>query len=177
MTLTVEDGTGVAGSESYATTAYIDSYWAARPHRAEAATWDQARLNDKEGAAREATAYLDGTYGPHYRGKRAGYVQGLLWPRIEARDAMGELLPGLPPELQIAVAELSARALSAVLQADLDRGGYVMSESKQVDTIRKSVTYSSLAPVGKRYGVIDGLLAEILDGSQPNAPGNAWAWA
>ena len=75
MSLTVETGSGVYGAESYATTAYISTYWSNRSHSSLADTWATANAQAKEGAAREATAYIDATWGPYYRGERAGYQQ------------------------------------------------------------------------------------------------------
>ena len=110
MTLVVEDGTGVPGADSYAALAGADAYFAARAHLALAATWDAATDANKEGALREASAYLDATYGPHYRGTRRGYVQGLEWPRSGARDDADYPLPALPEVLVRATCELAAGA-------------------------------------------------------------------
>lgn len=63
MTLIVETGASVVGAESYATTATIDAYWLARPQMAQAALWAAATDAVKEGAAREATAFLDAKIG------------------------------------------------------------------------------------------------------------------
>lgn len=173
MSLIVEDGTGVQGAEAYALTAWIDAYWTKRPQRALAATWAAADTAHKEGAAREATGYLDAAFGPYYRGEDRGYVQGLLWPRSNAFDDAGYPLPGVPPELMAAVAELAARGLSADLADDLSRGGAV--KSKQVGPLR--IEYFDGAPAQKTYGLIASTLAPILNGSQPAAPNPHWAWA
>lgn len=173
MSLIVEDGTGVQGAESYATTAAIDAYWTKRPQRALAATWASANTSNKEGGAREATAFIDAAFGPYYRGEDRGYAQGLLWPRSNAFDDAGYPLPGVPPELLTAVAELAARSLSAELAEDLDRGGAVKSE--QIGPLR--VEYMDGAPAQKTYGLIAFTLAPILNGSQPAAPNPHWAWA
>ncbi|MEO9230376.1 MAG: DnaT-like ssDNA-binding protein [Devosia sp.] len=173
MALLCESGDGVQGAESYVSTAFIDTYWLNRTHIALAATWAAGTTGHKEGAAREATAYADAMFGPYYRGQDRGYAQGLLFPRSNAFDDAGYPLPGLPPELQAAVAELAARALSATLAADLDRGGMIKSE--QVDTIR--VEYFEGAMAQKTYGLIMQALSPILNGSQPGAPNAHWSWA
>lgn len=181
MALTVETGTGVAGAESYATVAYIDAYWAARTHTSLYTTWSGASSTTakKEGAAREATAYIDAVWGPYYRGVRRGRVQGLLWPRTGAKDDAGYPLPDLPPELQAAVAELAARAISAALQSDIDTGERIKSQTKKVGPVQKTTEYFDAGnPAPKTsYGVVADILAPILNGSQPHAPNPNWSWA
>ena len=130
MSLTVETGAGVQGAESYATVAFINAYWAARTHDSRAATWSAATDAKKEGAAREASTYIDATWGPAFRGKRRGYVQGLEFPRTGANDDAGYPLPDLPPQLQAATAELAGRAVSGPLVADVKAGGGVIKRVK-----------------------------------------------
>ena len=179
MSLVVEDGTGVSGAESYASTAYIDTYWTDRPQNAFAATWSAATTANKEGAAREASSYIDATWGPYYRGVRRGWVQGLLWPRSDAMDEGNVLgkpaypLPDMPDCLRVAVAELAVRALSKSLAQDLARGGMIKTlKAGSVD-----IEYADGAPAQKTYGLIGNTLAPILNGSQPMAPNPHWAWA
>lgn len=198
MTLVVEDGTGVAGAESYAAVATIDDYWTARPQNPLAATWaaesDEAK---KEGAAREVTAYIEATWGSFYRGTRKDYVQGLEWPRngpldvcdddedgetddyLPVTDAGGVELPDLPPQLIAAVAELAPRALAGPLQGDVDMAARVKSQTKKVGAIQKTTEYfdNGSAPPQTSFGVVALLLAPILIGAQPNAPSGGWTWA
>jgi len=179
MSLITEDGTGVSGAQSYASTAYIDTYWADRPQNAFAATWSAATTSNKEGAAREASAYIDATWGPYFRGVRRGWVQGLLWPRSDAMDEGNVLgkpaypLPDMPDCLRVAVAELAVRALSKTLAQDLARGGFIKTlKAGSVD-----IEYADGAPAQKTYGLIGNTLAPILNGSQPMAPNPNWTWA
>lgn len=178
MTLIVEDGTGVSGAESYASTSYIDTYWTNRPQRTYSATWLALTTPNKEGCAREASAYIDAIWGPYYRGVRYGWVQGLLWPRTGAFDEAQSLrrpayeLPDLPACLLSAVAELAVRASAAILGADLDRGGMI----KMLKAGSVQVEYVDGAPARPTYGVIGDLLAPILNGSQPDAPNENWVF-
>lgn len=173
MSLVTEDGTGVAGAESYASVAGVDTHWAARAHTALAATWTVATTANKEGALREATDYLDASFSQYYRGKRAGRVQGLEWPRSGANDDSGYPLPGLPAELVKATCELAARALSAPLVADLARGGKVKRERVEGAI---EVEYTDGAPTQTSYGVVNQTLAPILNGAQPSAADASWHW-
>lgn len=178
MTLIVETGASVVGAESYATTAAIDAYWLARPQMAQAALWAAATDAVKEGAAREATAFLDATYGPSYKGQRRGYIQGRLWPRSNALDEAGYPLPDLPPELIEATCELAGRAVSARLATDAAVDGVVKRTKKQVGPISTEVEYGDGAGRFARYGAIDGLMAPLLDSNPTSGGGhNNWAWA
>lgn len=179
MALIVETGAGIAGANSYATLAFIAAYWADRPHDERAAAWDVASEDDQTGAAIEATSYIEGNWGAFYRGQRAGWVQGLGFPRTNAKDDAGYPLPILPPPLQVAVAELAPRALVGRLADDIDMGQRIRSETKRIGPISKSVEY---AGTGSRqaprtsYGVLAGILAPILNGAQPDAPSSSWNW-
>jgi hypothetical protein len=93
LSTTPETGAGVPGADTYAAQAWIDAYWTARPHLALAATWAAASTGNKDGAAREATAYIDGAFGPYFRGVRRGFVQGLEFPRTAAKDDASYALP------------------------------------------------------------------------------------
>lgn len=182
MALIVEDGTGIAGAESYASVADADAYWVARPQDPLAAAWAAADQAKKEGALRSASSYLDGAYGRSYRGARIGWEQGLEWPRSDGLDAEGQPLPvagpggaplpALPPMLKHAAAELAARALAAPLAQDADRGGMVKREKIEGAV---EVEYFDGAPAETRYGIVTGLLAPILDGSQGGQA--TWNWA
>ena len=56
--LTVEDGTGIEGAESYASVAAADAYWAKLSHLTLATTWAAFDTAGKEGRLREAPARL-----------------------------------------------------------------------------------------------------------------------
>ncbi|MEO1189071.1 MAG: DnaT-like ssDNA-binding protein, partial [Pseudomonadota bacterium] len=174
-TLTVENGTGVEGADSYASRAFITSYWQARPQNALAATWAAAEADEMDGAAREATAYVDANYGAYFPGVRAGYVQGLMWPRSDALDDRGYALPRVPPQLLDAVAELAARALSASLSTDTALHGAITKQSVKVDVISETTEYGEGARLEPKYGAVDGILAPILNGAQPGAA-PTWNW-
>ncbi|MGP9819193.1 DnaT-like ssDNA-binding protein [Salinarimonas sp. NSM] len=187
MAIVVEDGTGVTGADAYASLAAVTAYWAARPHDALAATWTAATDANREGAIREAAAFLDSVYGPFYRGRRASYTQGLLWPRNAGLDADGEpiaitdpngaTLPELPPALISASAELAARALTARLAPDLERGGRVKRTSEAVGPLKTEVEYMDGAPAVTTYGPVAGMMAALCDGRQPGGDSAAWWFA
>lgn len=173
MALTVETGNGVVGAESYATEAGADAYWGKRTHDALYTTWNAASQALKEGALREATAYLDARWGQFYRGVRRGTVQGLLWPRSDALDDAEYPLPDLPSEIVNACCELAARALSARLAEDRERGGKTKRERVEGAV---EVEYFEGATAEPDYGSVAGILAPVLNGSQPEARAPSWNW-
>lgn len=195
MALTVEDGTGVAGADSYFATDTADAYWLARPQDANAALWAAATQQRKEGAALESTAYLDATWGRLYRGVRKTTAQGLLWPRIDRCDLAlscrhptladlvaaqalsdktllgsdGLALDALPTQVAAAAIELAARALSARLAPDKDETGWL--KSRKVGPIERE--WGGPGIPGGSYGFVDHLLGPVLVGLR-NAQ---WSWA
>lgn len=159
MALTVETGAGVQGAESYATVAFIDAYWAARTHDARSVTWAAATTPKKEGAARETTSFIDGVWGPSYRGVRRGYVQGLEFPRTGAKDDAGYDLPDLPAQLLAAAAELAPTALAGPLAPAVKAGGGII---KRVKADNVEVEYEVNRETAKTYPVVARMLAPLL---------------
>jgi hypothetical protein len=176
VSLIAETGSGALGAASYASVARADAYWAERAHSALATAWADADTPQKEGALREATAFLDATYGPHYRGDRRGYVQGLLWPRTNALDEAGYPLPDLPREVVDAVCELAVRALTAPLALDVMRGGQVTRLREKVGPIEEETEWAGGAPVETSYGAVGGLMAQVCRGTQAGASTATWFW-
>ncbi len=172
MTIVVEDGTGIVDAESYVTVAFADAYWDARTHTDEYTTWTAGTTALKEGALREATAYLDSNWSSYYLGNRAGYLQGLHWPRTEAIDESGLPVPSLPLVLQHAACELAARAYSARLAADDARGGKI----KSLKAGSVAIEYTEGATTKTSYGIVDDMLSPILNGMQPNGAPATWLW-
>ena len=176
----------MTGAEAYGADpiALIDAYWTSRTNDPLSASWADAgnTMAKKEGAARSATAYLDATYGAYYIGVRKTQTQGLLWPRVSGKDddgnlipltdALGTEIPALPSQLIAAMAELAARATSAPLVRDAERGGQV--KSKKIGPLETE--YMDGAPADRSFGIVAGILASILNGSQPRAQSATWYW-
>lgn len=197
MALVVENGTGVAGAESYFAISAADAYWTARPHDPNAATWLALSTLDKEGAAREASDYLDANWGDSFPGAKKTSMQGRLWPRVDrsalslnacyptpealataqaATDqpligADGLVLPGLPPQIVAAAIELAVRAAVAPLAADKTDAGWVKKE--KVGPLETE--YGAPGERDGSYGFVDKLLAPLTGGAVDGEP--VWAWA
>jgi hypothetical protein len=194
VALTPETGLGVTGADSYFALTASTAYWTARPHDALGVAWLAASSANQDGAAREATAYLDGVWGALYRGSRKTTTQGLLWPRVsrtvldptvydslddfEAAQAEtdapiigadGLELAALPIQIVNAAIELAARALTARLAQDkTDRG---WKKLEKVGPITDE--WGGPGIPGGSYGFVDDMLRPVLIG-QRNA---SWAWA
>lgn len=150
MALIVEDGTGVAGAESYLSAADADTHHADRAN----AGWtgDTAA---KEAALRKATDNLGQAYRLRWLGARVDSAQALDWPRAGI-DTIGSDV--VPEEVRRATAELALAALGADLNPPLERGGRVRRE--KVGPIE--CEFEDGAPGRTRYPAIEGLLAPLL---------------
>jgi hypothetical protein len=157
MALIVEDGTIVAGAESYITVADATAYFAARGNTA----WSGLASDTlREQALRKGTDYMEATYGLRWKGDRVSELQALSWPRSGAY-ANGFLIDSdaVPLPVRFACAELAVRASTADLLSD--PGAQVKSET--VGPI--SVTYQDGARQQTRYEAIDRMLAPYLSGN------------
>ena len=138
MAFTVEDGTIVAGANSYATLAFADAYFLERA----VAGW--AGADDvKQAALVRATDYIEQRFSERFIGAAVEDTQSLSWPRVDAGDyAENEI----PVKLQRATCEYALRALTAALAPDpaVDESG------ASVVTVRKK-----LGPLEKTFQVLD----------------------
>lgn len=122
MTLIVEDGTGKADAESYASVEQADAYHAGRGNTA----WAALSSPVKEQCLRKATDYL-AAYRQIWDGSRYTVAQALDWPRayVERKDApLLAYYPfnEVPAGVVNACALLALKASAGDLSPDLDRG-------------------------------------------------------
>lgn len=152
MALTVEDGSVVAGAESYCTVAFADTYHTNRGNT----TWTGTDAV-KEAALRKATDYMLQAYRDRWQGLRAEDDQPLDWPRdwvvVDGYSVDSDIVP---TEVQRACAELALRALSADLYADQ---GQLKSRVK-VGPIETE--YAAGSSQTKRYAAVDAILRPYL---------------
>lgn len=161
MALIVEDGTGRADAESFASVAEADIYHAAR---GQGDAWDGA--DDKEVALRLATDYLEQAFRGRWLSFRVTSTQRLSWPRawVTMPDApygygsWAAFIPNnvVPPEVKQACMELALRAVSGALAPDLARTAVV----EKVGPIE--VQYSRSAPAFVQYRAVELLLMPFL---------------
>lgn len=169
MALVVEDGTVVAGANSYVDMSYADAYHSSRNNVAwleGASSPDTAR----EGALIRATQWLDATYKSRYPGLRLqGRTQPLQWPRSGAYDVDGNEIAEdeIPQEIMAATCEAALRELSSPgsLAPDYNNSQRVVSE--KVGDL--AVTYSdstSAADMTPVFSMIDGILSSLFVATQ-----------
>lgn len=193
MALVPETGDGIVSADSYASLVTAAAYWAARPQDANAVAWGAASDANREGALREATSYLDSTWGQLFLGSRKTNTQGLLWPRVTRVDldpadfdtiadlvaaqaetdqpiigSDGLQLAALPVQIIHAAIELGARALSARLAQDKGEEGWL--RRRKVGPIERE--WGGPGIPGGSYGFVDTMLAPVLIGLR-NAQ---WNW-
>lgn len=160
MALIVEDGSGKANAESYASVAAATIYHANFGN----AAWDNADSDIQESALRRATSYIDTNY--RFKGERHSAEQALSWPRYGVVVDGYELAEiAIPSRLVHATCELALRALTGGLMDDV-AAQYV--ESVKVGPIER--TMSAPANGGqRRFAAIDSLLRDLVRGSSGNS--------
>jgi len=165
MALIVEDGTGLAAAESYASASFADSYFAGRLPDAE---WVDKDAEEKERALRRAADYMVQRYRMRWLGYRAQNAQRLDWPRgdVPKPDTPGgyggypayyahNVVPELVMEAQC---ELAVRHIAGtVLSPDL--GPPVLSKSVGPITI----TYADGARQTTEFRSVDMILSPLLE--------------
>lgn len=123
MALIVEDGSIVAGAESYASVAYADAYFANRPSNPNSAVWAALNTAGKEGALREGTDHMMQAFRLAWQGNRVSQYQVLDWPRygVTRDKVFAVLFTIVPDEIQRGCVEYAVRASAGPLVPDLER--------------------------------------------------------
>jgi len=161
MALIVEDGSVVAGAESYCSVAFATTYHANRGNTAWAAI---ATDTIREELLRKATEYTIQKYRMRWSGFRLGSLQLLDWPRsyvpipdvIQPGHGAYVSISIIPEEVKNACAELALRAIVGDLLGDLSQ----QKIHSEVGPIK--VTYDKFSAQSIRYSAIDGMLSPYL---------------
>lgn len=172
-TLVVEDGTGVAGANSYIEYTYVTTYATLYgfTHTATQQATEQAILR--------AMIYLE-SLEPYLEGKRTSCTQELSYPRQCVRSACcTDYLPTntIPTALQNALAELAiietASPGSLTETIDWQQVGSLTYNRKKLGPLETELRYGSGSNfIGKRYTRAMALLRNLLKGHCGGA-GNA----
>lgn len=166
MAFVLEDGTGIAGANSYVSAAFADAYFADRGIVGWAGT-DPV----KEAALIRGTDYAEALYKGRWIGDEPVEPdQGLSWPRLFEGEVLvaPDFRAGVPLGLQKAVCEYAVRALSGPLMPDplIDATGFsVVTTKKKVGPIEKEFRaqgMSSQPRLIRPYPEADFLLRELL---------------
>lgn len=163
MSLIVEDGSGVAGAESYISVAAALTYFSNRGNT----VWTGLSTPTQEQSLRLATDYMTQMYHDRWAGFRYNVNQSLDWPRVwvpifDVASSYGPtpnfVSPTIVPQLiQNACAELASRANSlGSLAPDIDR----IEQVVQIGPIK--VEYDLTAPPFTLYRQVDAMLSQYL---------------
>lgn len=117
LTITPEDGTGLAGANSYISQAAADTYFEAHLY---AAAWTAATSVSKDKALAMATRLLDAS--TDWKGDKKTAAQSLQWPREGVEhDGFEVATNAIPVEVLNATAELAGLLISENLTAEVDQ--------------------------------------------------------
>lgn len=163
MALITEDGTIVAGAESYISVVDADTYHDARG----ADAWFLLTPTTKEQALRRATDFMLGRYRAAWKGGRVRIDQALDWPRQGASTDDFSVLPHsyygyivpynfIPLEVKHACAELALRAAAGPMVADQEQK--ILEETVGPITTKYDPTSSQAT----KYVQVDNMLAPYL---------------
>lgn len=138
---------GAATSNSYATAAEADAYFADRG----GAAWAGLQA-DKEAALIRATAWIDGEYRSRWPGYRvSGRDQALEWPRATAKDAQG---------FDIDDASIPAEVKYATIEAALRE--FITPDSLTPDYVRtKQIKRQRVGPLSQEFVIGQGDVADL----------------
>jgi len=156
ITLTVEDGTGVTGANTYAAAATVDTYHTDLGNSAWTGTDDA-----KAAAILRAMRYLESLA---FKGVKEDQDNALEWPRIGAVDRNGYEIDSdvIPQALINALCEASLVEVGSAnaLRASMERGGQVIRE--KVDVLETE--YAPGAPAGTVYPAVLSELRGLIKG-------------
>lgn len=158
MAFIVEDGSVVAGANSYATLEYALSYFADRNRSSEfAGTEDQQR-----GWLVDATSYIDMRWSTRFASTPFAASQSLAFPRALSSGAAW-----MPDQLLRATCEYAARAKRGPLAPDptVDASGHsVVMTGRKVGPIERTfaVAAGSKITTFRSYPAADALIAPLL---------------
>jgi len=171
-TLIVEDGTQVAGADSYVSLVEIALYHSKNSN----AAWAAATPEAQESAARSSTRYVDGNYRLRLKGQKVyPLTQSLEWPRVGVRVVDPQLyydvpasfydsqysgfigITTIPQRLKDAQCELALNALAGDLSTSVD----VSIKRRKIDVLETEY-FQGITPGQASYPVVDQLLSDYL---------------
>lgn len=157
MAFLLEDGSGLSGSNSYASEDALNAYADDRGVT--------LASGDAEAALVRGSAAIDSIYRGRFPGyKRNGRAQAMEWPRSDAYDNTDELIAAdeIPVEIVQASCEAAIRELTepGSMMPDLDRGGGV----RRLKAGSVEIEYGANASNQTTFSAIDKLLSGLITG-------------
>ena len=110
MAFLVEDGTGLAASNSYLSIADYKTYWTDR-----GVTIGESDA-EIQAALIRSSDYVD--FNNNFIGTKSLSTQNMEWPRYNAYDQLGVAYSGVPSDLEKAIAEYTAREIASTTTTD-----------------------------------------------------------
>lgn len=159
--MTVEDGTGLEGADSYVSIDFADDYFDAR----NVDFWDSLESEEKEVLLIKATDFVDFSY--KWKGRRKTEEQGLNFPRTGLVNSDGFTVVSIPVQLKQAVCECAALINeSGDLFKVADANGAVTSE--HIGSISMSYDVSKVSNKDTLYDSINLRLRGLYDEPRKN---------
>ena len=172
MALTVEDGTGLPGADSYVSLADADTY---HTDHGDPSSWSGATTSKREEGLRIGTQYIDLRFSGRWKGTRVEELQALDWPRFGVLDRDDFVIDSntVPGRLKDATSEAALRHIDGViLIPDVDTSSGIRRERVKVGSIEEDITYAGRGKIITTAGVsvvrikkIDQLIQEFIHGS------------
>jgi hypothetical protein len=177
-TFVVEDGTGVAGANSYSTDLAALQYH--EDIGTPTADWASVPLDEREQALRDATRYLDAKYGKRWKGYRSDGTNPLDWPRQSVIDTDGFNVVSntIPQALLDATAEAALRSRDAAqnpdgLTPDITGAGIILLKREKFDVFEEETEYAGGVDPYVTFTVIDRLLHDLIISGSSQLAGRA----
>jgi len=166
MAISVEDGTGVAGANSYINQATAEAYF--YDHGKDATAWNALSSDEKDANLMVAAQYVDGKYGHRFTGYRCYSTQGLEWPRLSAKGRDGWIIVSsiVPEVVKAAQAEIAHR-ITAGTEIAPDLTVDTSRVTKEKDAVGPIVTEREYADpyeggMDPVFSMVDMILANVL---------------
>ena len=141
MALTVEDGTGLAGADSYVSVDDADAY---SLNHGNPSSWSGQTEPQKEEKLRLATQGLDLEFYGKWLGTRKVSTQALDWPRDSVEDEDGNAVDNasVPERVKDACVELAMElAAGKTIHVAQSDGATIKRERKKLDVLEIETEY------------------------------------
>lgn len=164
MTLTVEDGTGLAGADAFVSVADCESYFSLRGITNPLGSGSD---ESKEQFIRRATSYVEQHYFGKWKGSQSTETQALAWPRtgvvVDGVELADDALPVLLVRGTCEVAKLVAQGVDFF--PEQERGNRLRTLTQTVGPISERKAWANDAPSGTVYPIIDQYIKPLLASS------------
>mgnify|MGYP001558583663 CR=1 FL=1 len=161
MAFTIEDGTGLEDSNSYATVEEFENY-----HDERGNDYSTIDIDVIEQLLIKATDYIERKWGPAFLGYPEFDDQALSFPRLGIYDKRGNEVTGVPTKLKQATAEYALKASVSPLFLEPTPNEYGLTVSRYkviVGPLEEDTSYqSSTSTTTKAMPNADYLLTDLI---------------